>query len=51
MLAPAIAAIAVILSTFGYPTMPYVTDSQGTTHTTCVDVGRTFCADGSVFGS
>lgn len=50
MLASTIASIAVLLSFFGYPTAPYVIAPDGTTHHTCVDVGRTFCADGSVFG-
>lgn len=47
MTASAIASIAVLFSFFGYPTTPDVTAPDSTT---CVDVGRTYCTDGSVFG-
>lgn len=50
MLAPAIASLAMLFSFFGHPTAPYVIAPDGTTHHTCVDLGRTYCADGSVFG-
>ena len=50
MTASAIASLAMLFSFFGHPTIPYVTEPDGTTHHTCVDLGSTYCADGSVFG-